>query len=267
MNFLSFRRPFGAGAFLLCALAFSGQMAHAQILEAKVVPVAVAAPAKMGNENADPQAYALLKAAHDARQVVPAGFAGYTAKVLFMDGDKKYTGTVTYERNATKDPIRLEMAGLDEEAKAWIEDMVGNQIGHRRGGDFAKGDGRNPLSLGGNVNSFGTLIKLNDRLKSEYRVRDNKVTEVTREMGDTRFTISVIGTQEGDAGKYMSTHFTVVYRNSKTGAINQVDGFRDSYTRWKKVWLPKARSVMTFGDKETPRLRSINYSDFAPLKK
>ncbi len=232
----------------------------------KVVAPALAAPAKMGNENADPKAYALLEAAHNARQVAPTDFAGYTAKISFRDGDKKCSGTVTYDRSNTKDPIQLNVAGLDEEAKAWLEDTVGNQIGHRRGGSFAQGDGRNPLTLG-DTNSFGTLIKLNDRLKSEYRVRDNKVTEVTREMGDSRFTISVIETQDGDPGKYMSTHFTVVYRNKTTGAITQVDGFHDAYTEWNKVWLPEERMVMTFGDKETPRLRTILYSDFTALKK
>lgn len=232
---------------------------------APVQNIALALPPQMGNAQADPKAYALLQAAHDARQVLPESFAGYRAKVIFKDGDKTYNGFVVYNRKAEKEPILLQMTGLEAEAKAWLEDTVSNQIGHRRGASFAKGDGRNPMTWGNSENEFGALVKLNDRFNSEYRIKDGKVTEVTREMGDSRFTISVVETQTADAGKYLANHFMVTYRDKKSGSITQVDGFRDAYTQWNGFWLPATRIVVTFGAKETPRVRVIRYRDFETL--
>lgn len=170
-----------------------------------VAPVAAAreaAPAlpATGNPKADPAAYALLRAAHDARQVLPADFPGFEADVTYRAGAKSVTGKLKYRRG---EKASLEVTGLSEDEKDWFQDQVLSFIGHRRGGDFAKGDGRNPLRFGGGPdapaeNAFGKLIELDDAIKSNYRVRDNKVIEVTRTMGDTRFTITVNSTFEAD---------------------------------------------------------------------
>jgi hypothetical protein len=224
----------------------------------------VAAPIaahEMGNANADPKAYALLEAAHEARQVLPANFGGYTANVTYRDGATVIKGNVKLE-GGKKLEINFPTATGDD--KDWIEDTVGNIIGHRRGGSFAQGDGKNPLTLG-DTNSFGQLIELHDGFNSSYRVKDGKVTEVTREIGNSRFTISVIETMEADKGKYISNHFSVAYRDKTTGALQKVDGFHDDYANWNGAWVPASRTVMTVGSATTPEIRTLTFSEYKAI--
>jgi hypothetical protein len=240
-------------------LTFSVPAATGARLRAVAATAAVAEP--MGNPVADPKAYSLLKAAHDARQVLPDDFGGYSAKVKYRDGATTLEGMVRLEKGK-KLEISFPTAAGDD--KDWIEDTVGNIIGHRRGGSFATGDGKNPLTLG-DTNGFGQLVELHDRFNSSYRVQDGKVTEVTREMGDSRFTISVVQTQEADPGKYISNHFTVAYRSKATGDLQKVDAFHDDYANWNQVWVPASRTVLTIGKETTPRVRTLSFSDYKAI--
>ena len=170
---------------------------------------------------ADPVAYKLLEEAHKNRQVMSDDFPGFTADVTFNNDGKDYKGTLRYKRG---EESQVKFEGLEKDEKDWVEDQLLSIIGHRRGGDFAKGDGRYPLTLGADKNSFGQLINLNDKMQSSYRVRDNQVSEVTRTAGDLRFTISVIQTAKADEGKYLPQHFIVSYRDAKTGALKRSAG-------------------------------------------
>lgn len=212
---------------------------------------------------ADAAAYALLKAAHDSRQVLPPTLTGIDATIVYTDGAKSSTGTLHYH---TTGKSVLDFNGLPKDDKDWLEDQVFSIMGHRTNEDFAHGDGRYPLTFGAAPdNSFGKLIELNDRMQSSYRVRGHEITEVTRTGGDTRFTISVIQTMQADAGKYLPIHFMVAYRDKKTGALQQVEGFRDAYAKVGDAWLPRSRMVITFEQPTSPRLRQIEFRDIKPL--
>ena len=250
-----------AALLALCALPSLAPVARAQTAPAApaAAPATEAAPAK-----ADPAAYALLKAAHDARQVLPTDFPGFTANLTFNNGGREFKGTLRYKPG---EPSQVKFDGLSKEDADWAEDQVLSIIGHRRGGDFAKGDGRFPLTLGADDGSaFGRLVNLNDRLKSSYRVRDNRVTEVTRVMQDTRFTISVLETLTTEGGKYLPKHFVVAYRDAKSGALQLVQVFRDRYALIGNVWLPLERQVTSIEPGEvTPRERTLKFSEVQVL--
>lgn len=207
---------------------------------------------------ADPVAYKLLEDAHKNRQVMSDDFPGFTADVTFDNDGKTTKGTLRYKRG---EESQVKFDGLEKDEKDWVEDQLLSIIGHRRGGDFAKGDGRYPLTLGADKNAFGQLINLNDQMQSSYRVRDNQVTEVTRTGGDLRFTISVIQTMKADEGKYLPQHFVVSYRDAKTGALKEVQAFRDAYQKLGGAWLPLSRTVVFFDDKTTPTTRSLRLSN------
>lgn len=212
---------------------------------------------------ADPAAYALLKAAHDSRQVLPDDFPGFTADVTFNDNGKDFKGTLHYKRG---EESQVKFDGLDKDTDNWVQDQLLSIIGHRRGGDFAQGDGKYPLSLGpDDGNAFGRLVNINDKLQSSYRVRDKQVTEVTRTMGDSRFTISVIQTKSTEGGKYLPQHFIVSYRDAKTGALQEVQAFRDAYQQLGGAWLPLSRTVVTFDKETTPHMRSLRFDNVQVL--
>jgi hypothetical protein len=216
-------------------------------------------------EGAEKEAWLLLKAAHDARQVVPADFNGFDAALTFTEDDTKYSGKVTYRKSSG---TQIDVVDLKGEPLEWLQDKLASFIGHRRGDNFSDGDGKNPITFGPEDKSpYGRLVELHDRLNSKYRIKDNKVREVTRTTPESTFTISVIETMEADPGKYLSKHFIVSYRNLIDKNLEQVDGFRDGYSQVGGVWLPRKRVVLTVTkDKESPRTRIIELTDVKIVK-
>jgi hypothetical protein len=103
------------------------------------------------------------------------------------------------------------------------------------------------------------MILVNDEMQSTYRVRDDRVLEVVRTAEGSRFTINVIQTIDADDGKYLANHFIVSYRDEKTGALQKVDGYRDTYARIDGVWLPVNRTVVEVSEKPAPLVRMIRY--------
>ncbi|KAF0225996.1 MAG: hypothetical protein FD167_4890, partial [bacterium] len=93
----------------------------------------------------DPGAYDLLKEAHDARQVWPVDFAGFTAEVVFNDNGKVIVGKLSYEQKAG---VVLNVEEISPESKTWLVNQLNSLLSHRRGGDFAKRDGANPITFG-----------------------------------------------------------------------------------------------------------------------
>ena len=212
----------------------------------------------------DQAAWELLRAASQARQTMPDGFKGFSADlVLGVDGEN-FTGKIEFLREGES---KIEFGALPETQKSWFNDRLLNLIGHRRGGDWEKGDGRFPITFSAEKpNHYGVAVELNDRLQSRYRIKDGKVSEVTRTAGGTTFTISVLQTQEADAGKYLSNHFVVTYRDAQTLKPTMFEGYRDAYTRFEGVWLPKSRVVVEIGDAISPTTRTIQLLNFAALK-
>lgn len=156
------------------------------------------------------------------------------------------TGTMTYTPG---DGVNLRIEGATEEASQWLRGALGNAVGHRRGGDFAQGDGRHPLTFGpDDGNPLGRQVVLNDTLESSYRVRDDRVTEVVRTMGDRRFIITVLETANGDGRKYLPRHFVVTYFDAASGAITEVQSFSDTHAKIAGAWLPTSRRVITAAD-------------------
>ncbi len=224
---------------------------------------AFAASAADQPQQADPTAYALLKKAHDARQVMPADFAGFRCELTFQEGGEVFHGELVYRRQGETE---VKLPGIGEARLTWARNQILNLVGHRRGGDFAQGDGRHPLQLGpADGSPYGPLILVNDGLGSSYRVRDDKVTEVTRTTEGSRFTISVIETISADEGKYLANHFLVAYRDAATGAIQKIEGYRDHYDRIGGVWLPTSRTVIDVADAPWPTVRTLRFRKIEPL--
>lgn len=195
---------------------------------------------------ADPAAHDLLKAAHDSRATFAGSFSSITADVAFDDNGQVHSGAATY---SPKDDAALTVAGLTRDQNDWLSDQVDSIFAHRRGGDFDKGEGRDPITFGPDDHSpLGRLVEMHDRLQSRYRIRDNQVVEVTRTMGGQRFTITVLETTRTDDGKYLPREFLVTYFDDKTGAIQRSQAFTDTYAQIDSLWLPTSRRVITAAD-------------------
>lgn len=217
-----------------------------------------AAGGKPAAPTADPAAYALLKEAHDNRSTFPAGFSGLNADLILNDNGKELQGTLTYTSSGD---LHLTLNGATKEEQEWARDQIGSALSHRRPDDFAHGDGSNPITFVQDDHSpLGRQVALNDALKSFYRVRDKQIIEVTRTMGDMRFTITVLENRTVDGGKYLPAQFVVTYFDSGTGSIKQVEEYTDGYARVGGAWVPSSRRVITaeHGD-FTTRTISLNH--------
>ncbi|MGE0126926.1 MAG: DUF3386 family protein [Blastocatellales bacterium] len=195
-----------------------------------------------GDKKADPAAWKLLKSTRQASQNFPANFAGVTADIVLNDNGKIAKGALSY---AVGKSGELNIEGLDENTKDWLNDQTMSVISHRRGGDFAKGDGRHPITFGEDDNSpIGRRVVLNDSLRSSYRIRNQQVVEVDRTMGGDHFTITVLETTPVAGGKSLPRHFTVTYFDAKSGAIKRSEAFTDEYKLVDGVWFPASRRVV-----------------------
>ncbi|MCC6730195.1 MAG: DUF3386 family protein [Chthonomonadales bacterium] len=196
---------------------------------------------------ADPAAWDLLRSAHANRYVLPTGFAGLSADVTLRDASGSHAGTLEYTKAGN---VRLTMDGVAPEELDWVRSQLSNQLGHRRGGDFAVGDGRYPITFGPDEGAalLGRAVELNDGLRSTYRVRDRVVTEVTRTTGDTRFTITVLETRRLPDGRYLPRHFVVTYFDAGSGALKRVETYRDEFGPLLGVWVPLSRRVTVAED-------------------
>jgi hypothetical protein len=217
-------------------------MKRTRIFALVICALAIVCATALAQQKADPQAYALLKAAHDARQVWPANFPGFTSQVSFDDNGRAFKGSISY---TPAKGVEMKVAGLDEQAGDWLREQLNSLLAHRRGGDFATRDGRHPITFGEDDKSpLGRLVCLNDSMKSCYRVRNGQTSQVNRAIGDERFTIDVLETTAVEGGKYLPRHFTVTYFDAKSGDLKRADAFTDSHVKVEGIWMPSSRRVV-----------------------
>lgn len=210
---------------------------------------------------ADPQAYQLLKKAHEARQTLPDNFPGFDATLVYQEGDKTLSGSLNYRSNSK--PI-LNIKGLSTSDLEWLKHQARSFITHRTDSDFDTTTGRYPLRFGkSEATGFGTLIEYNDPKRLTSRVRDNSSLELLRTAGDKRFYISVLENTECDPGKFIPTRYVVSYFDPQTHVLQAVNIFENSYAKFDNYWLPTARKVVTIdhvlGD--GLRIRSFQFTD------
>ncbi|BDI28765.1 hypothetical protein CCAX7_008160 [Capsulimonas corticalis] len=225
--------------FTLTALTLSIAASTALRAETSNVVIENAPAANVKN---DPAAWDLLKAAHDSRQTFSRDFPGLTADVTVNDNGEIHEGALSYDKGGE---VKSNIAGLSADAREWAEEQASSLIDHRIESDFAKGEGKNPITFGVDDHSpLGRAVRLNDRMQSSYRVRDNQVTEVTRTMSGQKFTITMMATTRTESGKYLPQQFLVTYFD-KAGGVEHVDAYTDSFANQDGYWLPTSRRVVT----------------------
>lgn len=226
---------------------------------------ALASQSQQTDTKADPVAFSLLKEAHDKRDTFPASLAKIGADVEINDNGTVLKGTFTYSSSGDSN---LYLTGASKTQEDWAKEELLSAFSHRRGGDFAKSDGKYALTLGPDDHSpLGRLVCLNDRMKSTNRVKDGQLTQVNRSMGPQRFTITVMQNKIVDGGKYLPAEFSVTYFDTATGAIKRVDLYSDQFTKVGRAWIPSGRRVVTAEDggfvTRTFALSNIHLADVA----
>jgi hypothetical protein len=193
----------------------------------------------------DPTAHDLLRAAHHTQYQFPERFAGFKASVTFTsDGTSRGAVLVRAPRD-----IALDLE-TDEQSSGWVRQEIASIAGHRWPSSYEQGDGRWTLTLGpDDGNALGRQVLMHDDpFSSSYRLHDGRITEVTRTMGTTRFSIITQQHLELPDGRLLPSAFTVGYWDLEGGRLTKTEAYTDDYVEVDGVWLPQSRRVVTMDD-------------------
>jgi uncharacterized protein DUF3386 len=197
----------------------------------------------------------LLAKARRARAVW-LDFPGFRARLEVKLPGQQAVGHVTVTASGD---VKLADFPADFDTAAvqsYLESLVGHRLADPESTDdveYVAEDKTHPL---------GRLIKFvgDEKLHSSYRIRDDVVTEVNRQMGPTRFMIDVLEVERNAAGKYLPQVFTVSFWNSGSGALERTETHLNHWTPVGGFDLPRA-VMLSRSSGEGSRVMQLSLSD------
>ena len=204
----------------------------------------------------DPKARELLRRAFDNTARWPADFKGFTAELTVNVDGNEHTGSVTIK---SAQDIAVSIA--DAEVQKWAAGTIGMIAVHRGPRTFDQSDGKSTLTLDSNaVHPLGQTIHIHDAMKSHYRVKDGRITQINRMMGPMKFTINVEDSAATEDGKYLTTRYTVYYFNPQDGRLTNVESFADSHIRVGQADLPASRRIIS-AENGTVSVKTLTFTN------
>lgn len=198
----------------------------------------------------DPAAHEALRAAHDGGYRFPDGFNGFSGKLSVIEANDQAVRRGAGA--ATVGGPRSTVVELDTEddLATWARTEVASMAGHRWPTPYEQSDGRWTLTIEDNTaHPLGRLVTVHDdQFQSSYRVRDGRISQVTRTMRTTRFTITIQSHTSTDDHRLLPAEFTVTYWDTASQRLTRADAYTDRYASINGVWIPKSRRVVTATD-------------------
>lgn len=194
----------------------------------------------------DPAAHAALREAHEAGYKFPVGFGGFSATLTFVRDGETFSGSAAVR--APRD-IQIDL-DADDASLGWLRQELGSMAGHRWPTTYEAGDGRWALTLGDDADHpLGRTVTVHDDpFGSSYRLRGGRISQVNRQMGGTRFTITILEHQMAADGRHLPSVFTVAYWDVAEGRLSRADAYSDRYVEVGGSSLPAGRRVVTSSD-------------------
>jgi hypothetical protein len=220
---------------------FAGAMALAQNPSAEQVPAS------------DPAAEEFMVRAHQARANWD-NMPGFTAKVTVAEDGRQIEG----EFSITEDGEI--MLRIPNEFREWAQTRLDSLFLHRQsrtGGfnvTFADDQTEHPL---------GRLIRINDdqAMGSQYRIQDDLIREVHRNMGATRFTITITDVYRNSDNKYLPRSYSLAYWDAVSGDLTSSMTAHDEWIRVERWDLPLRLLSIESDDEGKRRVREIRFEN------
>lgn len=232
-----------AAASLLCAA--GAARAHLMRDLAMALPPS-AAESLTANE--------LLERARDARATWD-DFPGFTARMKLENGDQAASGEIAVSADGGVKLQGFEGADL-KSVQARLDSLIQHRFaGGAPGEDVEYVD--EPVE-----HPLGRLLRFkgDEKLHSAYRVKDDVITEVNREAGPMRFSISVLEIHRNPEGKYLPQAFNVSFWDASSGELKSTETHLNLWKRVGRFDLP-ARVLIVSGDKNGKRALQCVLSD------
>jgi hypothetical protein len=203
----------------------------------------------------------IFQTAYENRYTWDHNFPGYTADLEVKQGDEVYNGKVT-----VKPDLTVEVTGFEDEK---VHESVYNQIRdivtHRKRSTFEKAHGKNEFSLGESDSTGAVEILVQgDAMGSNYKVRGDEISQVSRVMGPMAFTIN---TEESlDTGEgYVSTKYNAIFKDSKSGDLRGKRDFAETYEKFGDYFLPTQQVVHAIDKDGQKTTTEFNFSNIELL--
>jgi len=195
----------------------------------------------------DPKARDLLQAAFAKTARWQPDFKGFQADLRINVNGKETKGTVT-----VKGPREVTVLIDDADLQTWAQNQIGMIAVHRGPRNFQESDGKYTLTLGGEEeHPLGQRINIHgDGMGSWYRVKNNRITQINRNMPQAAFTINVEDSAITQDQQHLTTRYTVYYFSPKDRSLKKVDSFSDTHIRVGNSDLPATRRIISYEDGE-----------------
>lgn len=202
----------------------------------------------------DPAAHELLRSAHRTSYRFPDQFSGFAATAAYSRDDSSAVGSVE-----VRGPRDIDVAiDVDVRESDWIRQELGSMAGHRWPTSYEAGDGRWSVTLGPDEQyPLGRLVEMHDDpFDSSYRILHQRIGQVNRRMGDTRFSITIQSHVEVANDQTLPCTFTVTFWDQGLDRMTRSSIYTDRYVAVDGIFLPGSRRVVSMDD-EGPTAREL----------
>ena len=155
----------------------------------------------------------LFQAAYENRYTWDADFPGYHASVTLRDGGTTYKGQVQINADLTFEVLNIAAEIAQRQIKSQLWEITIHRVRH----SFTETYGNNTFALGETDDTGAVEILVSGAaMGNRYKVRDNTVCFVHRQIRDVVVSIHTFETLTTDRG-YLSTGYRSLYLDPDTG--------------------------------------------------
>lgn len=188
-----------------------------------------------------PSARDIFQDAYDSRYTWDAKFPGYQAEVSLKYNGDLYHGLVQVNPDWSVSVKNIE----NEEMRQLVENQLKMETIHRRPVSFANRHEQDSYQLEGTDASGAAKIReIGNQSESHYKVKDRKIIQVNRRLGDTAVTVNSLGFITPPEG-YLVSHFQSTFFNPQTGDVLAIQDVQDFHEKIGNYYLLTNRTIQT----------------------
>jgi len=217
----------------------------------------------------------LFQAAYENRYTWDPNFPGLTADVsVAVDGNLR-SGKATIGKDlavevimddqklvnrTSRTPNGEEKTISVDEEQEWLTNQLKDVVTHRKRKSFEDAHGKSSFTMGEQDASGAIEILVSgDSMGSNYKVKDNQISLVSRVMGRIGFVINHqahLDTGEG----YISSAYSAIFRNPQTDEVTRQAKFEDNYEKFGNYYLMTSQ-IVHINEQGTQRNYEIKFSN------
>lgn len=203
----------------------------------------------------------LFRAAYDNRYTWDPDFPGYQASVTLRDGNTTHQGQIQVNPDMSFEVFNIH----NEMAQRMIKSQLWEMTIHRVRRSFADTHGENTFELGETDETGAVEILVGGAsMGNRYKVRDNAVCFVHRQIRDVIVNIHTFAKQETETG-YLSTGYRSVYLEPTTLQSQDSETvFTDVFENVGGYFILSSRTIEETKSSATPTIQ-LQFSDFKLL--